>query len=111
MSFTAQERPALLACKGVGPKVIERLEQMGFSALAQLREASVDDIVAQGAALVGSTCWKNSPQAKAAISNAIARAKTTVSEGKSRAGEPGPVRLHLVAEGDCGSTIGVLWRR
>jgi len=82
MSFTAQERTALLACKGVGPKVIERLEQMGFSALAQLREASVDDIVAQGAALVGSTCWKNSPQAKAAISNAIARAKTTVSEGK-----------------------------
>jgi predicted Fe-Mo cluster-binding NifX family protein len=48
MSFTAQERTALLACKGVGPKVIERLEQMGFSALAQLREASVDDIVAQG---------------------------------------------------------------
>jgi hypothetical protein len=33
MSFTAQERTALLACKGVGPKVIERLEQMGFSAL------------------------------------------------------------------------------
>jgi nucleotidyltransferase/DNA polymerase involved in DNA repair len=50
MSFTAQERTALLACKGVGPKVIERLEQMGFSALAQLREASVDDIVARGGA-------------------------------------------------------------
>lgn len=48
MSFTAQERTALLACKGVGPKVIERLEQMGFSSLDQLSEASVDDIVAQG---------------------------------------------------------------
>lgn len=76
MPFSAQERTALLACKGVGPKVIERLEQMGFSSLDQLSGAAVDDILAQGAALVGSTCWKNSPQAKAAISNAIALAKT-----------------------------------
>lgn len=76
MSFSAQERTALLACKDVGPKVIERLEQMGFSSLDQLRGAAVDDILTQGAALVGSTCWKNSPQAKAAISNAIALAKT-----------------------------------
>ncbi|AKL11661.1 TPA: helix-hairpin-helix domain-containing protein [Kluyvera intermedia] len=76
MPFSAQERTALLACNGVGPKVIERLEQMGFSSLHQLSGAVVDDILAQGAALVGSTCWKNSPQAKAAISNAIALAKT-----------------------------------
>lgn len=58
MPFSAQERTALLACKGVGPKVIERLEQMGFSSLDQLSGAAVDDILAQGAALVGSTCWK-----------------------------------------------------
>lgn len=75
MSFTPKERDALLECKGVGPKVIERLEQMGFSSLAQLRQASVEDIVAHGAALVGSTCWKNSPQAKAAIGNVIALAR------------------------------------
>lgn len=81
MSFTAEERSALLACKGVGPKVVERLEQMGFSSLNQLSEASVHDIVAQGAALVGSTCWKNSPQAKAAIGNAITLAKVK-SQGK-----------------------------
>jgi nucleotidyltransferase/DNA polymerase involved in DNA repair len=76
MSFTPKERDALLACTGVGPKVVERLEQMGFSSLQQLREASVEDIVAQGAALVGSTCWKNSPQAKAAIQNVIALAQS-----------------------------------
>lgn len=75
MPFTPKERDALLDCKGVGPKVVERLEQMGFSSLEELREASVDDIVAQGAALVGSTCWKNSPQAKAAIRNVIALAQ------------------------------------
>lgn len=75
MSFTQKERDALLSCKGVGPKVVERLEQMGFSSLAQLRQATVEDIVAQGAALVGSTCWKNSPQAKAAIRNVITLAQ------------------------------------
>ncbi len=75
MPFTPKERDALLDCKGVGPKVVERLEQMGFSSLEELREASVDDIVDQGAALVGSTCWKNSPQAKAAIRNVIALAQ------------------------------------
>ncbi|MGY6029886.1 helix-hairpin-helix domain-containing protein [Phytobacter sp. AG2a] len=76
MSFTPKERDALLACTGVGAKVVERLEQMGFSSLQQLREASVEEIVAQGAALVGSTCWKNSPQAKAAIQNVIALAQS-----------------------------------
>ena len=55
MPFTQKERDALLDCKGVGPKVVERLEQMGFSSLAELRRASVDDIVAQGAASGGAT--------------------------------------------------------
>lgn len=80
MPFVAEERTALLACKGVGPKIIERLEQMGFSSLAQLRDASVGDIVAQGAALTGSTCWKNSPQARSAIGNVIALAKAVAQE-------------------------------
>lgn len=75
MPFTPKERDALLDCKGVGPKVVERLEQMGFSSLDELRLASVEEIVAQGAALVGSTCWKNSPQAKAAIQNVITLAQ------------------------------------
>ncbi|MGE8458137.1 MAG: helix-hairpin-helix domain-containing protein, partial [Pseudomonas alloputida] len=33
------------------------------------------DIVTQASALVGSSCWKNSPQARAAIQAAIAMAK------------------------------------
>jgi hypothetical protein len=74
MPFTPKERAALLNCKGVGPKVIERLEDMGFHSLEQLSVAAVDDILNQGSRLTGSTCWKNSPQAKAAIRNAIALA-------------------------------------
>jgi hypothetical protein len=74
MRFEPEERSALLSVKGVGPKVVERLEQMGFASLVQLADADATDILAQGAALTGSSCWKNSPQAKAAIQAAIAAA-------------------------------------
>ena len=60
--------------------VIARLEQMGFSELEQLAGADAKDIVEKAAALVGSSCWKNSPQARAAIQaaiNAAARASET----------------------------------
>lgn len=76
MSFTDKERAALLAVKGVGPTVVARLEQMGFARLEQLAEADAGDIVATAAGLVGSTCWKNSPQARAAIERAIELART-----------------------------------
>ena len=47
MSFSLEERTALLALKGVGPTVITRLEQMGIDSLAELGQASVSDILAQ----------------------------------------------------------------
>ena len=71
MKFTSAEKLVLLSVKGVGLKVVERLEQMGFSSLAQLADADATDILSQGAALTGSSCWKNSPQANAAIRAAI----------------------------------------
>ncbi|UUE44225.1 helix-hairpin-helix domain-containing protein [Pectobacterium aroidearum] len=72
MTFSPQEREALLAVKGVGPAVVARLEQMGFTTLAQLSEADVSDIVANAAALTDSTCWKT----RAAITAAITLAKS-----------------------------------
>ncbi|SQH12529.1 Pathogenicity locus [Providencia heimbachae] len=75
MAFSESEKQLLLSVKGVGPMVISRLEQMGFSSLAQLSEASYDEILISGAALTGSSCWKNSPQAKKAVEGAIAAAK------------------------------------
>lgn len=71
MAFPLTERTALLALKGVGPTVIARLEQLGIDSLAKLSKAQVTDILAQVSAAVGSTCWKNSPQARAAITAAI----------------------------------------
>lgn len=71
MAFSPTERTALLALKGVGPTVITRLEQMGIDSLAELGRSDVTDILAQASAALGSTCWKNSPQARAAINAAV----------------------------------------
>ena len=75
MPFSPAERSQLLAVKGVGPTVVARLEQMGFGSLAHLAKANALDILSQGAKLTGSSCWKNSPQARAAINAAINCAK------------------------------------
>ncbi|EPL9571535.1 helix-hairpin-helix domain-containing protein [Providencia rettgeri] len=81
MVFSESEKQVLLAVKGVGPMVISRLEQMGFSSLAQLSDASYDEILISGAALTGSSCWKNSPQAKKAVEGAILAAKQALESG------------------------------
>jgi predicted RecB family nuclease len=69
--FPPEERDALLALKGVGPTVVRRLEQMGIASLRQLAAAEPSEIVANAAGLTGSSCWKNSPQARAAIQSAV----------------------------------------
>ncbi|MDH0733514.1 helix-hairpin-helix domain-containing protein [Pseudomonas sichuanensis] len=77
MAFSADEREQLLAVKGVGPTVLQRLEQLGYSSLAQLAQADARHIVEAAASLVGSSCWKNSPQARSAIQAAIAQARSS----------------------------------
>ena len=76
MMFPPSERKALLAVKGVGPTVGVRLEQMGFSSLAQLARANALDVVSRASGITGSSCWKNSPQARAAIEGAIGLARS-----------------------------------
>ncbi|OAM27648.1 recombinase RecA [Eikenella sp. NML01-A-086] len=73
--FTSEETQSLLAEKGIGKTVLQRLQQMGLDDVAKLAAADVADVadvLEQSAALTGSTCWKNSPQAKAAVVAAIA---------------------------------------
>jgi predicted RecB family nuclease len=80
MPFTTAERASLLKVKGVGPTVVKRLEEMGITSLDQLSKANTTDIVSQAAAMLGASCWKNSPQARAAIEAAIGCAKQKSSE-------------------------------
>lgn len=82
MGFSADERARLLAVKGVGPTVVDRLEQVGFDSLETLAKTDVDSIVKRIAAMLGTTCWRNSPQARAAIAGAIAAAETATQPPK-----------------------------
>ncbi|MGO3859116.1 helix-hairpin-helix domain-containing protein [Neisseriaceae bacterium CLB008] len=78
MPFSDQDKTALLALKGVGPTIIKRLEEMGFHDLAALSQANVADITQMASEITGSTCWRNSPQAKAAIASVINYAKSQI---------------------------------
>lgn len=73
--FSAEERAELLAIKGVGPTVIQRLEEIGITSLPQLAAELAEEICDKVATILNSTCWKNAPRAKASIEAAIAYAK------------------------------------
>ncbi len=75
MPLTPAQQQSLLAEKGIGATILQRLQQMGLDDVAKLAAADVGDMLQQGAALTGSSCWKNSPQAKAAMAAAVAWAK------------------------------------
>ncbi|QYN43644.1 MULTISPECIES: hypothetical protein [unclassified Gilliamella] len=72
MAFSELEKQHLLELKYVGDKIIERLQQMGFDSFEKLRNTSLEEILNKGALLTGSSCWKNSHQAKTAIQNILA---------------------------------------
>ncbi|WP_271104083.1 DUF4332 domain-containing protein [Pseudomonas tohonis] len=65
--FSPITRARLVALKGVGPTVVDRLEQIGFRTLEQLAGCEAADLTQQISQMMGSTCWHNSPQARAAI--------------------------------------------
>ncbi|WP_266182949.1 helix-hairpin-helix domain-containing protein [Dyella humicola] len=65
--FSTEEQGQLLALKGIGATVVTRLEQIGFTELAQLAGQDPADLTYQISRALGSTCWHNSPQARAAI--------------------------------------------
>lgn len=86
MPFSADERRVLLGVRGVGPTVLLRLEQIGLDSLALLARRDADAVCAEVAALLGATCWRNAPQARAAIAGAVAAARASL------ATVPRPVR-------------------
>jgi len=78
MHFSDDDRRLLLSIKGVGPTVIARLEQIGVSDLIDLSRRDAEAICIEASMIVGSTCWKNSPQARSAIAAAIDAANAYV---------------------------------
>jgi hypothetical protein len=75
MPFPIEEKNELLKVKFVGETVIKRFEQIGINNLDELSKSSVEEITYIVSDILGSSCWKNSPQAKKAVQNAIDFAK------------------------------------
>lgn len=75
MSFTDAEKQSLLAQKGIGATILKRLQEMGLDDVQQLAKTDPDFILQLGAEITGSTCWRNSPQARKAIETAVNWAK------------------------------------
>lgn len=75
MAFSAVEKNALLSVKGVGPTVIKRFEEIGIDSFEKLAVQDAKTIAEMVAFMLKTTCWKNSPQALAAIEGAILRAQ------------------------------------
>ena len=83
MAFPDQHKEMLFNAHGVGPKVIERLEQIGIETLDDLAKCSADDLCAQISGLLMSTCWRNSPHAKQSIQAAIDAARSVRASHKN----------------------------
>jgi hypothetical protein len=69
--FSSIERTQMRQVKFVGDTVINRLEQLGYSSLSQLRGADASALTLEISRMIGSTCWHNSPQARAAIQGVV----------------------------------------
>ncbi|WP_298210368.1 helix-hairpin-helix domain-containing protein [Acidovorax sp.] len=66
----------MLALHGVGATVVTRLEQIGFSSLAELADADVAAVTKAISEMMRSTCWHNSPQARGAVGAIVALAQS-----------------------------------
>ena len=75
MPFSEDEKRSLLSQKGIGATILTRLEEMGLDDVKILAVMSPDFILQRGAEITGSTCWRNSPQARNAIETAVNWAK------------------------------------
>ena len=75
MPLSQEEKSSLLSQKGIGATILKRLEEMGLDDVKILAVTSPDFILQRGAEITGSTCWRNSPQARKAIETAVNWAK------------------------------------
>lgn len=75
MPLSELEKRSLLAEKGIGATILKRLEEMGLDDVKILAATNPDFILQRGAEITGSTCWRNSPQARKAIETAVNWAK------------------------------------
>lgn len=59
MAFPNHERKILLATPGIGPAVIQRLEQAGFDSFSELHARGVDRAISIVCRQIGPDAWLN----------------------------------------------------
>lgn len=62
MAFSEFEKAALLEVKGVGPTVVERIEETGIDSFGKLSAHSAGDIAEMVTSMLRTICWKSSPK-------------------------------------------------
>ena len=75
MPLSESEKRSLLSQKGIGATILKRLTEMGLDDVKILATTNPDFILQRGAEITGSTCWRNSAQARKAIETAVNWAK------------------------------------
>ena len=75
MPLSESEKRSLLSQKGIGATILKRLGEMGLDDVKILAATNPDCILQRGAEITGSTCWRNSSQARKAIETAVNWAK------------------------------------
>jgi len=59
MKFNADDRRRLLLTAGVGPRVLDRMEEVGVASIADLRRAGVANVVELVCRRIGTSAWAN----------------------------------------------------
>ncbi|MDE2367845.1 MAG: helix-hairpin-helix domain-containing protein [Burkholderiales bacterium] len=75
MAFTPDERRVLCNMPGIGPGVVDRLEQAGVESLEMLRRIGADAATARVCRLLGSSAWGNR---RRALERALTSARADV---------------------------------
>ena len=75
MGFSMYEKREMLRLKGVGPMIVVRLEQIGYSSLSQLAREDATRITNHIARKLGLEGWHHSPRANNSIQAIINLAK------------------------------------
>jgi hypothetical protein len=84
MGFSAAERALLLKAYQVGPKVVQRLEQIGVDSFHRLKGQDPVMLSVMIGDDLGASCWKHNPMAVTALTNAIITAQTGIPGQKGR---------------------------
>ena len=59
MKFNERDRRQLLLTAGVGPRVLDRMEEIGIASIDDLRRQGVAQVVDQVCRRIGTSAWAN----------------------------------------------------